>query len=263
MSRGVAATPAISSFALQELLVEYANIKTLCPSGVYVATSPTTPQIWYGVIFVRKGPYAGGIFRFMLFFPDSYPASLPILKLLSPLASHPLVNPLTSEFDFSYAEKSEEEMLLYDEAERESPFRWNGRVFVGRVLSYFKRSFKSGGLGEIPGLYQRDPERFKALAAQDVAQSRATHALFDEDENGDPYAGDEASMAMNLVSEENTLRFARLDDGPAFARQLSTSPGSGSPTAEIGAPQYSVRSTMGETGRGIWEILEQEVGSAA
>ncbi|KAK9246263.1 hypothetical protein V1506DRAFT_457421 [Lipomyces tetrasporus] len=253
-------TTSISAFALQELLVEYANIRSLCPSGVYVSVSPTTPQIWYGVIFVRKGPYAGGIFRFILFFPDLYPFALPILKVISSLSSHPLVHPLTSEFDFSHGEKSYEQQLMYSEGdpERESIFRVNGRVLAGRVLSYFKRSFKSAGLDQAPGLYQRDPQRFCKLAAQDVALSRATHVLYEEDENGDPYAGDENGNVMNLALEENTVKFVRLDPGMASLPSTNSGNIATSPDSLVLSEKGSVISSLGEVGRGVWEILIRE-----
>ncbi|KAK9364645.1 hypothetical protein V1509DRAFT_635706 [Lipomyces kononenkoae] len=260
MSQKLTLATSISAFALQELLVEYANIRSLCPSGIYVSASPTTPQIWYGVIFVRKGPYAGGIFRFMLFFPDLYPFALPTLKVLSSLSSHPLIHPLTCEFDFSHAEKSYEQQLMYNEgdAERESIFRVNGRVLTGRVLSYFKRSFKSGGLDQVPGLYQRDPQRFCKLAAQDVALSRATHVLYDEDENGDPYAGDDNDNIASLAMEENTVKFVRFDSSLG-SRPSSSSGNVGSSADGAGLSEKgSVVGSFGEIGRGIWDILISE-----
>lgn len=197
----------------------------------------------------------------MLFFPDTYPLSLPVLKLLSPLSSHPLVHPLTAEFDFSLAEKSEDQQLLYDDTdtERESPFRCNGRVFVGRVLSYFKRSFKSGGLDQVSGIYQRDPVRFQVHASQDVAQSRATHALYDEDENGDPYAGDEAKAAMSLISEENTLRFARLDlrSNSGYSASIGGQK-KAEDFSEADENEWSVTANMGDVERGIWDLMTQD-----
>ncbi|KAK9485252.1 hypothetical protein V1527DRAFT_467518 [Lipomyces starkeyi] len=260
MSQTQPVNPSISAFALQELLVEYANIRSLCPSGIYISASPTTPQIWYGVIFVHKGPYAGGIFRFMLFFPDLYPFVLPILRVLSSLSSHPLVHPLTSEFDFSHAEKSYDQRLMYSEGdpERESIFRVNGRVLAGRILSYFKRSFKSGGLDQVPGLYQRDPQRFCKLAAQDVALSRATHVVYEEDENGDSYAGDENGNAVNLAMEENTVKFVRLDPGLASRPSTSSGNASTSPDSMVLSEKGSVVSSLGEVGRGIWDLLISE-----
>ncbi|KAK9459673.1 uncharacterized protein V1516DRAFT_680516 [Lipomyces oligophaga] len=263
----------ISAFALQELMVEYANIGSLCPSGVYVSASPTTPQVWYGVIFIRKGPYAGGIFRFMLFFPDLYPFTLPILRLLSPLSSHPLVHALTNEFDLDIVEKTEDEQQLLDESDYvQSIFRVNGRVLTGRVLSYFKRSFKSGGLDRIRGLYQRDPGKFCALAAQDVALSRATHALYEEDESGDPYAGDDTA-AISLAIEENTVKFIRLEPGAVSSRPISVRSSQLAPSNQT---ESSIRSSsnnsesntlstdrFGKIESGIWQLMLKEGAKAS
>ncbi|KAK9453403.1 ubiquitin-conjugating enzyme/RWD-like protein, partial [Dipodascopsis uninucleata] len=199
-------------YSLQELLIEYTNIKSHCPSGIYVSASPTTPQIWYGVIFPRKGPYAGGVFRFIIFFTHAYPDAMPVVKMVSNIRSHPLVDARTGEFDFSQVD--------------EGTFRMNytGRVLVGRVLSYMKRSFKRGGIDFVTNGGSRqiktnkhlyDWDTFKLEADLDVAQSRATHKLYDEDENGDPYAGENGDIfgapTNVFASEENTIRFVRLD----------------------------------------------------
>ncbi|KAK3502664.1 ubiquitin-conjugating enzyme/RWD-like protein [Neurospora crassa] len=79
----------------QHLLAEFAGLKQACPNGVFVSLTPDDPNLWSGVIFVRKGPYANAVLRFQVSFPDSYP-NLPPLVTFSTDMFHPLITPLTT-----------------------------------------------------------------------------------------------------------------------------------------------------------------------
>lgn len=46
------------------LTIEYKHLKQNAPGGVFVIPSVNHLRIWYGVIFVRRGHYANGIFKF-------------------------------------------------------------------------------------------------------------------------------------------------------------------------------------------------------
>jgi ubiquitin-protein ligase len=49
--------------------------------------------VWNGVIFIRSGPYIGGIFKFTVNFPINYPKSRPTVTfLLRPKFFHPLID---------------------------------------------------------------------------------------------------------------------------------------------------------------------------
>ncbi|KAK9447155.1 uncharacterized protein V1518DRAFT_422341 [Limtongia smithiae] len=215
-----------AAFLLQEILVESANIATACPSGIYVCPSLSTPRIWQGVIFLKKGPYAGGVFRFLIFFPDQYPYALPAIRMISTLTSHPLVNPLNNEFDLTQGEGGErgrgDMATLADVSQEPRLFYLNGRVHIGRILSYFKRSFKSSSLDQLSSLYQHDRTRFEQIATQDAALSRATHILYEEDENGDPYAGNsDGADLFSILSGENVIKFAHVGtEGSDAVEQL-------------------------------------------
>uniref|UniRef100_A0A7M5X9Y1 UBC core domain-containing protein n=1 Tax=Clytia hemisphaerica TaxID=252671 RepID=A0A7M5X9Y1_9CNID len=51
--------------------------------GVYVMPSMNSLQVWFGVIFIRHGPYENGIFHFTVFFKDDFPESIPIIRFRS------------------------------------------------------------------------------------------------------------------------------------------------------------------------------------
>ncbi|KAK9326840.1 hypothetical protein V1520DRAFT_376624 [Lipomyces starkeyi] len=96
------------------------------------------------------------------------------------------------------------------------------------------------------------------MAAQDVALSRATHVVYEENENGDSYAGDENGNAVNLAMEENTVKFVRLDPGLATCPSTSSGNDGTSPDSVVCLRReaWSVLSSLGEVGRGIWHILK-------
>lgn len=82
------------------LISEFNLLKHLIEPGVYVIPAAKTPFIWFGVIFIRNGLYEGGIFRFRLFIPHTFPQSTVCPKLIfeTPVF-HPYINPSTAELN--------------------------------------------------------------------------------------------------------------------------------------------------------------------
>ncbi|KAL8734070.1 MAG: hypothetical protein Q9181_003335 [Wetmoreana brouardii] len=74
---------------------ERANLKEGSPEGVYLSLTPGNPLQWSGVLFVRGGPYAPAVLRFVISFPSTYPDSPPLITFLTDIF-HPLVTPLTT-----------------------------------------------------------------------------------------------------------------------------------------------------------------------
>jgi hypothetical protein len=60
---------------LKEFLLssEYKKMKDDPPAGMYVIPSGVAPYMWHGVLFVRKGFYQGGVFRFCVHIPEAFP----------------------------------------------------------------------------------------------------------------------------------------------------------------------------------------------
>merc|ERR1711953_272281 len=76
-----------------QLLAEYRLLQKNGPhNGVYIIPSSKSALIWFGVIFVRSGPYMNGIFKFRIHIPHDYPAneSAPLL-MFDPPIFHPKV----------------------------------------------------------------------------------------------------------------------------------------------------------------------------
>ncbi|KAF6214209.1 hypothetical protein GE061_008948 [Apolygus lucorum] len=91
--------------AYSEYFREYSIIfeyNTLCDRlipGLYVIPSANSCLTWYGVMFVRSGPYKGGVFRLTMEIPEDFPNSLPPKVFMDPGLYHPAVHPSTHELN--------------------------------------------------------------------------------------------------------------------------------------------------------------------
>ncbi|KAL7273829.1 hypothetical protein RUND412_003295 [Rhizina undulata] len=86
---------ALPSLRRQNLLVEFSSLRYAAPPGVYMSLSPNNGGgLWWGVMFVRKGPYKGAILKFTIHFPNMYPAVPPVVTFHTSVY-HPLVHPQT------------------------------------------------------------------------------------------------------------------------------------------------------------------------
>ena len=57
-----------------QIMLEFRHLKSHAPTGIFLLPSFTDLRTWSGVIFIKSGIYKGGIFRFALQLPKSYPA---------------------------------------------------------------------------------------------------------------------------------------------------------------------------------------------
>ncbi|KAF4587491.1 ubiquitin-conjugating enzyme [Ophiocordyceps camponoti-floridani] len=85
----------LPSLRRQHLYSEFAGLKQACPEGVFVSLTPGDATLWTAVLFVRDGPYAQGVLRFQISFPDAFP-SLPPVVTFSTDMFHPLISPLST-----------------------------------------------------------------------------------------------------------------------------------------------------------------------
>ncbi|KAL1306067.1 hypothetical protein AAFC00_004192 [Neodothiora populina] len=83
----------LTAFQTQQRQLDFASVKQACPKGIYFAPTPRDPNVWQGVLFVRKGPYASAILKFNILLSVS---SRPPVITISTDVFHPLVTPLTT-----------------------------------------------------------------------------------------------------------------------------------------------------------------------
>ncbi|KAL9922278.1 protein crossbronx [Glossina fuscipes] len=87
-----------------KILAEYKMIEAEKIGGIYVIPSFGNSLLWYGVLFVRQGFYAEGVFRFNMLLPDKYPDdnTVPTVIFQNEIY-HPLICPFTGTMDLSHA----------------------------------------------------------------------------------------------------------------------------------------------------------------
>ena len=174
-----------------KLTVEYKHLKQNSPGGIYVVPSFADLRTWHGVIFVRRGMYASGVFKFRVELPPEYNdvGAWPRVFFTSRIYS-PLVDAESGELDVKFA---------YPE--------WDpAKHYVVTVLTFLKKIFyiKDGFEGyEAPKTaaaaraYADDAPEFLREVEACVRASGDRAALFDGDA-GDP---------------DRSLRFVDRDDG--------------------------------------------------
>jgi ubiquitin-protein ligase len=83
-----------------KVTIEYKHLKSHAPGGVYLIPSLEDLRMFYGVIFVRRGPFTNGIFKFALRLPrryndiDTHPEIT-----FSSYVYNPYVDPVTGQLD--------------------------------------------------------------------------------------------------------------------------------------------------------------------
>ncbi|CAK1549878.1 unnamed protein product [Leptosia nina] len=83
------------------IMAEYRKLRTENLKGIYVIPSYKNSFLWYGVIFVRSGCYGGGVFRFTLTLPDTFPnEKVPVVTFSSQLY-HPAVDCNTGDLNLN------------------------------------------------------------------------------------------------------------------------------------------------------------------
>lgn len=164
-----------TEFAQRDISFQYAQLclPSNCPSGIYVQLDDDDTHLWHSVIFVQGGSFSGGIFRFDIVFPSTYPFAIPQV-FFPPTLLHPLVNPDTGR------------LLLSSRF----PTAWRPRQdFVSHILQFVKAAFQEDTLESLMEGTVANPEVYRMfrthrglsnkLALQSVALSTAPSSLYD------------------------------------------------------------------------------------
>lgn len=109
-----------------KVTIEYKHLKSHAPGGVYLIPSFTDLRHFYGIIFVRRGPFTNGIFKFQLRLPYRYnDINMWPQITFSSYVYNPYVNPTTGELDIRTAYP-----------------RWDpSRHYLVTVLTFLKKIF--------------------------------------------------------------------------------------------------------------------------
>jgi len=146
-----------------KLTIEFKHLKSHAPGGVYLVPSFDNLRLFYGVIFVRRGPYTNGIFKFTLTLPQKY----------NNLNQHPEIRFIST----VYSPYVELETGLLD---LKTPYpRWDpARHYLVTVLTYTKKIFYAKDFEdakanpEAKALAQTNPTEFRTKVDQCVRESQ-------------------------------------------------------------------------------------------
>lgn len=150
----------------QALAAEFVEVCRNPIEGIFVSPSAKNKYIWFGVIFVRKGIFGGGIFRFKLLIPSDFPDTSELPKVIFNLTIfHPLI-----------CTKSKELCLT-----RSFPDGWKkDKHNLRRVLVVIQRSFYSYDVDsdkcinpEASVLYKEHRDKFREISKECVEASRS------------------------------------------------------------------------------------------
>jgi ubiquitin-protein ligase len=87
-----------------KLSIEYKHLKSHCPGGVFIVPSFDDIRLFHGVIFIRRGAFTNGIFKFTLTCPPKYnDANTHPKVVFSSYVYNPHVHPQTGEVDMTVA----------------------------------------------------------------------------------------------------------------------------------------------------------------
>jgi ubiquitin-protein ligase len=85
-----------------KLSIEYKHLKSHCPGGVFIVPSFDDVRLFHGVIFIRRGAFNNGIFKFTLTCPPKYnDANTHPKVVFSSYVYNPHVHPKTGEVDMT------------------------------------------------------------------------------------------------------------------------------------------------------------------
>lgn len=165
-----------------EISLEYASLRLPghCPLGVWVIPSPDDIHHWCGTLFVHRGYYAGGIYKFTIDFSSNYPfdGQTPQVRFQTD-CFHPLIDQANQGL-FNLAIKF--------------PTWKPHETFICNLLYYLKSCFKRTGLESIIAsgdesiafnkhafrLYRDQTDVFATLAAQSSTLSSSPTSLYDQ-----------------------------------------------------------------------------------
>jgi len=150
-----------------KLTIEYKSLKQNAPGGVFLVPSLDDIRTFHGFIIIRRGMYAGGIFKFQLQVPPNYndKNAWPQITFTT-FVYNPLVDPVTWELDIK----------------SEFP-TWDPQThYLVTVLTYLKKIFytkewntSSAYLNlEAKSLAINNPPQFRKMVEQCVEQSKLT-----------------------------------------------------------------------------------------
>ncbi len=146
-----------------KVTIEYKHLKSHAPGGVYLIPSMDSLRNFHGIIFVRRGPFTNGIFKFHLDLPAKYNDTNMWPKItFQSKVYNPYVNESTGELDVQTAYPT-----------------WDpSRHYLVTVLTFLKKIFYSKNFADAKAnpaareLAEKDPAAYKKKVEACVHESQ-------------------------------------------------------------------------------------------
>lgn len=146
-----------------KVTIEFKHLKSHAPGGVYVIPSLNEWRTFYGVIFVRRGPFTNGIFKFQL--------KLPLLY--NDLNQHPKIFFLTKVFN-PHVDVASGELDIKSTYPRWDP----SRHYLVTILTFLKKIFYAKSFEDAKAnpkartMSMKDPALFRQKVDECVRESQ-------------------------------------------------------------------------------------------
>lgn len=225
-----------------KLSIEYKHLKQHCPGGLYVVPSFNDIRLFHGVIFVRRGAFTNGIFKFTLQCPPTYNEAGTHPKIsFSSYVYNPHVHPDTGEVDIpvaypqwdpskhflvtaltyvkrifyvkDYKELSPTEQIRLPNQEALRLFQTDTEGYRRRVLECVRESQRSVYLNDLGCTIRFSEEQGEHEQLRDTLKER--FGFNNATEGGDGEEGSEAAAAatnddiIGVVTREETLEIIK------------------------------------------------------
>jgi len=163
-----------SYFLEYSLMAEFNLLLKQRLPGIYCIPSAISSITWYGVLFIRQGPYQEGVFRFQVQIPENYPdGDVPKVVFDNPVF-HPCVDPVTNTLNVKQG---------FHKWKRNVNHIWQLLLYTRRV--FYKIDITSPLNTEAATLYEKDLEQFKVRAKSCVTDWK--EQLYLEKDHPDPH----------------------------------------------------------------------------
>ncbi|XP_071450159.1 AKT-interacting protein [Hetaerina americana] len=162
------------------IISEYHLVLKRAIPGMYIIPSANSAFLWFGVIFIHDGVYQGGVFRFQLRIPNTYPSiGFPDFIFEKPLF-HPRVDSQTGVLAFKDTldetdaeekrlEISERPMFGTSNHCHQSKHIW--QILLAAQCAILKVETNNPLNEEAAEMYRNDAEVFAQKVAESVKQS--------------------------------------------------------------------------------------------